>query len=262
MMRGIEGVFGSDVPIFGGSAADNDISGKWAVYEGSNGVISSGVAMFAVKKDSGVRVGAHLSSPYVATETMSEVTNSLGRTLVSLDDKPAADVLYAQVGDVLKEQHSSGGATLAPMSTRPYALRRNGSGDIAVHVSSINQPAGTVSLFVEPRAGDKLVRMENVEKLKPVFAVGEAIRESYLNALRRAGIEDSSPVAAMMVYCGGLSMAVGEGLERNCVIDLQFLQGIPKHATVGFTAFGEQGPCGDEGSNQHRNLSVGMLVLQ
>lgn len=257
VLRGVADVFGADVAVFGGSAADNEVAGDWAVVEANAGVMTNGVAIFGIRKGAGVRVGAHLVSPYSATETAASVTGAEGRTLISLDGERAADVLYKQVGDVIETQYKNGGMTLTPMSTRPYALRR-GDDEIAVHVSAINQPEGTVSLFAEAKEGDTFVAMQNFEGGDPVETAGEAIRRSYTGALEAGGIE-GRPTAALLIYCGGLGIAVGEGLEWNMVGDLQRIEGLPD-AIIGFTAFGEQGPC--DGRNQHRNLSVGMLVMQ
>ena len=255
VLRGLSAVVGNSVPIFGGSAADEDVSGKWRVFEGDE-VHLNGIALFGIRANAGVRVGAHLASPYVPTDVVSTVTKTLGRTLVTLNEKPAADVLYEQVGAALEEAYEKGGPILAPMSTRPYAIHREGQ-EIPVHIAGINQPGGTVDLFVDAKEGDKLVAMSNVNNVSSVKAAGDGIRESYAKACANGGIDNA--VAALMVYCGGLGIAVGEGIERNCVIDLQRIEGVPR-STVGFTAFGEQGP--KDGVNMHGNLSIGMMVLQ
>ncbi len=255
VLRGLEAELGSSVLIFGGSAADEDVSGKWRVFEGDD-VYSQGIALFGVRANAGVRVGAQLASPYVATDTVTTVTKTQGRTLVALDEKPAADVLYEQVGDAVEEAYKAGGAVLKPMSTRPYAIQRDGR-EIAVHVAGINQPAGTVDLFVDPKEGDKFVAMSTVEGQETEYAVGDGIRDSYAKACAAGEID--KPVAALMVYCGGLGIAVGKQIDRNCMVDLQQLDGLPR-STVGFTAFGEQGP--KDGVNMHTNLSVGLMVMQ
>lgn len=256
VLRCVADVFG-DVPVFGGSAADNEMAGAWKVLEGGVGVMTNGVALFAVRKDSGIRVGAHVVSPYTATSTAARVTGAEGRTLVSLDGKRAADVLFAQVGEAVKTEYESGGVILGPMSSRPYALRR-GDEEIAVHVEAINQPAGTVSLYAEAKVDDEFVVLENMTGGDSASAAGEAIRKSYHGALQVAGIE-GTPSMALMIYCAGLSIAVGERLEWNLVGDLQRIEGLPE-AIIGYNAFGEQGPV--DGRVRHRNLSVGMLVMQ
>lgn len=259
VLRGVQSVVG-EVPVFGGSAADEDLSGSWRVFGGGMGSSAEGVVLVGIKAG-GVKAGAALVSPYLETERDVEVTDCEERTIVSLGGRPAADVLYEMVGDAVGEEYRNGGLTLGPMSTRPYALRRGGD-LIAVHVAAINQPAGSVDLFAEVETGDRFVAMENSGGGDSASAAGIAIRDAYEGAKRAAGMQ-GDPGVAMMVYCGGLGMAVGDKLERNLKDDFAELQGLPAGA-VGFTAFGEQGPCecAEGVKNMHRNLSVGMMVMQ
>lgn len=289
VIRGIKKALGDDVKIFGGSAADNTVSGDWRVYQDLDSY-GSGVAMLGIRKKRGLRMGTWLHGPYTASNTLGKVTKSEGRTIHTLDDKPAADALYRFEGEGIEDAYRNGGDVLAPMSVRPYGLQRvrkytRSDGEevtetttLPVHIASINQPDGSVSLFAEAREGDELRKMShvarpnpnvpewarNVQKtpeidpetgnITPQAAAGDAIRYSYERACAQ---NDVKPVACLMVYCGGMAMAVGEkGLEKNCVLDLQQIEGLPWHSTIGFTAFGEQ-HAGD-----HFNISVGMLVLE
>jgi hypothetical protein len=254
VLRGVQDVFGGGVAVVGGSAADNDVTGSWSVLHDGQ-AFGDGVAMFAVA-GSDVSAGAGLCSPYQPTARRVEVTAADGRTLLTLDGRPAADVLFELVGDAIGAAHRDGGMTLGPMSTRPYALQR-GDDHLAVHVASINQPAGTVSLFAEAESGDHLVAMENQGGGGSAAAAGLAIRRAYAAAKESGGL--SSPSAALLVYCGGLGIAVGDALEGNMRVDFGAIPGLPP-AALGITAFGEQGPVG--GGSQHCNLSVAMLLLE
>jgi hypothetical protein len=253
VMLAIESVFGSDIAVLGGSAADNDVSGSWSVFHNGK-AFGAGVAMFAVAGD-GIKAGACLSSPYKPTETSLKVTEANGRSLIKLDGKPAADALFDLVGDTIAAEYEEGGMILGPMSIRPFALKRDGD-YIAVHVAGIEQPAGTVNLFAEAAVGDELVQMENVCGGDAASAAGRAIKDSFYAAMKSGGL--SSPAATFLVYCGGLGIAVGDALATNLTEDFASLP-LPA-AALGVTAFGEQGPTGP--CNQHRNLSVGMLLLE
>lgn len=253
VMSGIQSVFGADVPVVGGSAADNDLSGSWCIFH-NGAVFGTGVAMFAIAGDN-VKVGACLSSPYTPTEKSMTVTGADGRTLLTLDDKPAADMLFDAVGDAIEAEYEDGGMILGPMSTRPFALKR-GDDHLAVHVAGIEQPIGSVNLFAEAAVGDKLVKMDNAGGGDSAKAAGIAIEESFKGAMEAGGLSD--PSAALLIYCGGLGIAVGDKLVGNLTDNFAGLP-LPK-AALGVNAFGEQGPCGS--ANQHRNLSVGMLLLE
>jgi hypothetical protein len=68
----------------------------------------------------------------------------------------------------------------------------------------------------------------------------------------------SSPKAALLVYCGGMAIAVGDKLDEGLKGPLaQATAGVP---VLGMTCFGEQGVCGRAG-NVQRNLSMGMLTF-
>lgn len=259
VMRGVSSVMGDDVAIVGGSAADNDVSGSWSVFHDGT-TAGAGVVMFGVC-GSDVKAGACLASPYTPTENKVKVTKAEGRLMMTLKDLPAADVMHDLVGDAISKEYEEGGMVLGPMSTRPYALQR-GDDYLAIHVAAINQPEKSVLAFAEANEGDYLVEMANEGGGDSAKAAGEAIRTAYTNAKRNGGIS-GSPSAALLIYCGGLGIAVGDALRENLTSDLAGLPGLPE-ACVGFTAFGEQGPVDLSTGigNQHRNLSVGMLVLE
>lgn len=254
IMRSIHEVFGDEVPIVGGSAADEEVSGMWRIFaEGRR--FPAGVAMLAIAGDA-VKAGACITAPYTPSEKSMTVTGAEGRKLLTLNDRPAADVLHQAVGYPIYFEYKNGGAILGPMSKRPFALKRNDE-YLSVHVASIEQPSGAVNLFAEAAVGDELVQMENVGGGDSACAAGIAIEESFKGAMEAGGIE--TPKAAFLVYCGGLGIAVGDKLEGNMTGNFASLP-LPA-AAVGVNAFGEQGPSKD-GTSQHCNLAVGMLLLE
>lgn len=254
IMRSIHEVFGNEVPVVGGSAADDDVSGMWRIFaEGRR--FPAGVAMLAIAGDD-VKVGACVNAPYTPSEKTMTVTGAEGRKLLTLNDRPAADVIHQAVGYPIYFEHKNGGVILGPMSKRPYALKRN-DGYLSVHIASIDQPSGSVNLFAEAAVGDELVQMENVGGGDSASAAGIAIEESFKGAMEAGGIE--TPAAAFLVYCGGLGIAVGDKLEGNLTGNFASLP-LPA-AAVGVSAFGEQGPS-KGGMSQHWNLAVGMLLLE
>ena len=64
----------------------------------------------------------------------------------------------------------------------------------------------------------------------------------------------TTPKAGLLIYCGGLSIAVGDGLASS-------LSGLAdKPPLLGITAFGEQGNV--NGENVHSNLAVGLALFE
>lgn len=263
VLRGVHEVLGENIPVVGGSAADNDVSGKWAVFHDGR-AIPSGVVMFAVTGSS-VKAGASLASPYNPTEHKFKVTKADGRTVHSLENRPAADILYDIVGDAIAEEFKNGGMILGPMSTRPMSLRRSmkdGSETyLAVHAAAINQPEKSISLFVEAQVGDELTVMDNDGGGDSARAAGIGINNAYSTAKRNGNMV--APSCSFLVYCGGLSMAVGDRLAETLT---QAYAKVAPDCSTGITAFGEQGPlasaAGNTPMNNHCNLSVSMLLLE
>lgn len=66
------------------------------------------------------------------------------------------------------------------------------------------------------------------------------------------------PKAALLVYCGGMAIAVGDKLDEGLKGPLMAATaGVP---VLGMTCFGEQGVCGEAG-NVQRNLSMGVITF-
>jgi hypothetical protein len=262
VLRGIHDVLGTTMPVVGGSAADNDATGNWAVFH-SGTAYRAGVSLFSIAAD--VSVGAAMFTPYLETTRSAVVTETNGRKIVRLDGLPAVDVIYSFVGDAIASKYKEGGMIIRQTSTFPMALRRLGSDQtihhISAHAAFIHQPEGSVSFFAEAKVGDTLIVMENTDGRCSAGAAGWAIRSAFESAKTNGGLRN--PSCCLLVYCGGLAIAVGDGLADNMRDD--FASIAPKSA-IGLTAYGEQGPLrsslGDYSSNQHCNLAISMLLLE
>jgi hypothetical protein len=79
----------TNIPIAGGSAADNTIEGHWNQF--ANGVVySGGVVVTAMFPSTGVH--SFFWSGYYTTEHRGTVTQASGRTIHTIDNRPAAEV--------------------------------------------------------------------------------------------------------------------------------------------------------------------------
>jgi hypothetical protein len=262
VLRAIHDVLGTALPVVGGSAADNDATGNWAVFH-SGIAHKTGVSLFSIAAD--VSVGAAMLTPYKETTRSAVVTETNGRKIVKLDGLPAVDVISSFVGDAIESMYKEGGMIIRQTSTFPMALRRLGSDQtihhISAHAAFIHQPEGSVSFFAEAKVGDTLIAMENTDGRCSAGAAGWAIRSAFEAAKKNGGLRH--PSCCMLVYCGGLAIAVGDALADNMRDD--FADIAPKSA-IGLMAYGEQGPLrsnlGDYSSNHHCNLAVSMLLLE
>ncbi|MBL1435589.1 MAG: FIST C-terminal domain-containing protein [Rhodobacteraceae bacterium] len=253
VLVGIESVVGKRVPILGGSAADNDISGNWQVFDKTQSV-SSGVTVSVLFPSTDVSFSYH--NGYAPTDISGVVTKVAGRLLCEIDNRPAAQVLdeWTQ-GAVIP--HSSTGpvsilseSTLSPLGRYlddvrglPYFL--------LAHPSEV-YPDGSIGLFADVQLGETLTLMEgSIESL-----TARAGKVASLSAkLGNMASDDIS--GGLMVYCGGCMLAVEDHME-DVISGVQ--RALPATPFLGVFTFGEQGVVID-GSNHHGNLMISCILF-
>ncbi|MHC1600020.1 MAG: FIST N-terminal domain-containing protein [Candidatus Methanospirareceae archaeon] len=121
ILAGIEEVTGKDVPVFGGSSGDNDITGKWKQFANER-VYSNGISLTAIYTD--LKVGWALEAGYKRSEYRGTITKAEGRTIYEIDNQPAAEVYnYWTGGKVVAEELETGCSVLS--KTREKGRREN-----------------------------------------------------------------------------------------------------------------------------------------
>lgn len=196
-LKGICDVIGR-VPFFGGSAADNSISGDWKLYT-NDGVFGTGVAVaffYSAKPFANQFTGA-----YRETGDMGIVTKLDGkRKLLEIDGVPAVKKYAQWTGvepDALKGMALLGATITSPLGVKDrlgdlVAIRHpmNGNDDYSMNVGN-NLAVGTTVMRLEA----------TVDEL--IDSTGEALR-----ALRK---KLHAPVAAYhLVHCGGRRAGIGD----------------------------------------------------
>ncbi len=99
ILAGIESVLGPNVPVLGGSAADNAVLGNWSVI-GNGAGSREGVAVSAVFPS--CEPGYSFHSGYSATSHFGIVTRAKDRVLQEIDGRPAARVYNEWTGGALE----------------------------------------------------------------------------------------------------------------------------------------------------------------
>ncbi|CAN8064935.1 unnamed protein product [Agarophyton chilense] len=236
------------VAVFGGSAADNTVTGGWSLHH-DQGVFSTGLSAVGIK--AGVPFGSCLLPPYKKGEQYAIVTKCAGRVIHELDGKSAGEVLREWVGEVIETQSREGGSVLVECASFPLGVERVSGGWIGIHAAQITAE-GSVGLFAEVNEGDKLTVMRKMGGADSATAASIGLEHVYKEAMNQGGL--TNPKAGILIYCGGLSIAVGDELNKS----LEPIKG--KAAMLGMTAFGEQGQVA--GRNLHSNLAIGMALFQ
>lgn len=238
-LKGISEVIGR-VPFFGGTAADNSISGEWKLYT-DKAVFSDGVAVaffYSPSKIKNIFTGA-----YRETGDVGVITKTGGaRTLIEIDGEPAVKRYARWTGvdaDSLK-----GGALLAATITSPLGVK-DPLGDLVAIRHPMNGN-NDYSMAVGSNLAEKtaVIRME--------ATVDELVESASVTAKTLKAKMPEAPAALHLVHCGGrragIAGRIGEVVSavKEAAGDVPFI--------MEFT-FGEYGSV-DDGRN-----AMGGLML-
>lgn len=267
VLAGIGKVIGDDVPIAGGSSADNTISGDWKQF-GNTAVLSDGIVVTALFPSTEVMFAFHSgyepteakgiitkAGGYEATDNTGVVTNSNKRTLCEIDGRPAAMVYNEWVDGAISEKLEKGGNILQLTTLYPLGRVAGYIGKIPyyqlAHPETVTAD-GSITLFADINKGDEIALMRGTidSLISRAGRVAQSALETYY--------ADHEEVAgALVVYCAGCMLTVQDRLDE--VVD-SFKTALPETPFLGTFTFGEQG-CFLNGENRHGNLMISVLLL-
>lgn len=253
-ISGIEAAVGPDVPIIGGSAADDTISGEWTVSDGTH-ISGHGIVVSVLFCSSPIHFA--YQNGYEPTSETGTVTRALGRKVFEIDHEPAADV-YARwnsgaVPSAMGQSETHNilaDATLWPLGRKIGSL--GGIPNYLLAHPSLSNSDGSLDLFAEVKEGEEMTQMTGD---KAALAARAGRVASF--ALKAGEVVQEDVAGALMVYCGGCMLAVQDRLEEvyggvgSALGDAPFL---------GTFTFGEQGPMHSAG-NKHGNLMISCIVF-
>lgn len=241
------------VPVFGGSAADHAIQGGWSIFTNDD-TKRDGVTLAAIFGDN-LRVGAAIEGPYEPTANQARVTASNGRTVKSLDGRPATEVLHSWMGDAIADQVREGGNLLMQTALSPIGISRSGNTGKPFHVllhPAHAHPEGNIDLFAEAPEGSTVCLMSGTGD--SLVGIVDRLVDRCVDS-SKLGIQDVR--GAFLIYCAGCAGALGNRIDEV----LSRLSGrLPDVPLLGFCTFGEQGHVPEIG-NVHTNLSVALVVI-
>jgi hypothetical protein len=252
LLRGIYQVLPPETPLLGGSAADDDLSGRWRVWGG--GRPGAGAAL-AVCGWPG-RFGAAFRSGYLTTGRSGVVTRADGRVLHEIDGRPAAEVYNDWCRGALGDGMAPGGPVLAKTTLRPLGVARTSVLGIEVHLllhpERVVLPGPSLQLFAPVKAGDTVKLMSsNPDSL--VLRPAEVAQQ----AMRSGRLARGEVIGSMMVYCGGCLLAIR---ERRSEMVQNYRAAVGHAPSVATFSFGEQGSIVPR-QCEHGNLMASVLVL-
>ncbi|MEE2789374.1 MAG: FIST N-terminal domain-containing protein [Myxococcota bacterium] len=248
----LAGELGGQVPIYGGSSADNEIAGQWFVGD-RTGIHAQGIVVSVLYPNATVLHAFH--SSYVPTGTSGVVTDSEGRTIRQIDGQPAAEV-YNKWTDGAFEQSMGGGNILGASTMTPLAVEVGAIGGVAyhrlLHPETIRAD-GAITLFAEAETGEALhlLRGDEASLLSRAGRVAMAAMDGDAQGLD--GI-----AGGLITYCAGCMLAIEPKLDQ--VVD-SISKAMPSVPFIGQFTFGEQGTF-PGGETCHGNLMISTVLFR
>jgi len=251
VIQGIQDVVGSDVPIAGGSAADNSVAGNWSIIANSD-VTADGVAITVMFPS--VKISHTFQSGYSPTTCSGTATRADGRIIYEIDGKPAADV-YNEWSNGIINSAINGGNILAQTTLHPIGRKVASIGQVDYyklsHPDSVTAEKA-LTLFSEVSTGDKLVLMSGSKN--SLIARAGRVAQSVLDVEE---LDVANISGALVVFCAGCMLAIQDDMGKV----VNSINGVLEEKPfLGAFTFGEQG-CFVEGGNTHGNLMISMVIF-
>jgi hypothetical protein len=257
VLAGVRSVMHDTCPVYGGSAADNEVAGRWRLLM-KDGPLPDAIVV-AVLFPSGTLGHAFqggcapTGQSGVVTQVLGEVGGTVGREIITIDDLPAGQVYNQWIGGELADELRTGGNILARTTLHPLAISIEQPGEAAhhllIHPESFTAD-GHLRTFCNVARGERLFAMQGDAARLP-DRTGRVVS----HALRQLG-EDQPLRGALLIYCAGCRLAVGERIDGVAAAVHEVLGDTPY--LCAFT-FGEQGSLG--GGNRHGNLMISALAF-
>ena len=223
-LKGITEVIGR-VPMFGGSAADNTITGNWQLYS-DKGVCADGVvlAFFYTKK----KMHNEYTGAYRETKDMGIITKVNGlRTLVEIDGEPALRKYAAWRHMDPKEL--AGGALLGAAVLSPIGVKDRLGDLVTIRHPMNGNEDGSMAIGNNLAEGTAVIRME---------ATVDELINSTGDTLHRLRGRAPQVGAYHLVHCGGRRAGIGDRIGEVAEQLKKEANGVPFIAEFTFGEYG------------------------
>jgi hypothetical protein len=252
ILLGIEDVIG-EVPIIGGSSADDTIEGEWKQFVNDR-VYSNGISLTVVFTD--LKIGFAYEAGYIRSEKQGVITKANGRVIYEIDNKSAAEVYNNWTGGIISEKLKTGGTVLRETTFYPLAKILTGEDQtihyLSIHPLSVNATDKSLTVFAEVKEGEKIELMHGNWELLLNWA-----QTTPSKALINGNIEKGEGAFGLYTFCAGTMLAIPEEWRSRMPLLVEGTIGIP---FIGTFTFGEQGLIPGVG-NRHGNLVNSMIIF-
>lgn len=255
-IKGIEEYFGTFVPVFGGSSADNTISGEWSLFC-NEGRYQSGLIVTAFYSDN-PPVGSYHCG-YEPTGQQAKVTSAKGRVIEKLNGEPAAHVYNKWTQGIIDENIKGKDKNILSKTTLfPLGRQKLSSSGLSYfllsHPDHITEESG-LSLFSEVKEGEEVFLMKGT-----IQSLEERASEVAKALMSREGLTKKDIAGALVIYCAGCMLAVNSSGNMDRVLKNLKVE-LGEVPILGAFTFGEQG-CLLEEENLHGNLMISVTLFK
>ena len=243
-IKGIQEVIGM-VPVFGGSAADNTVEGKWSIYT-NNEIFSDGVAVaffYTDKEIKNVFTGA-----YHETTNSGIITEIKGkRTLVSIDGEPAVKKYARWTNKKIKDLE--GGNLLVETILAPLGVKDRLGDLIAIRHPMFANEDNSMNIGANLAVNTAVIQMEaSVDEL--INSTGKTMKELNKKMNTEAG-------AYLLVHCGGRRLGIGDRIDEVAKQLKKEANGTPFMTIFTFGEYGVE----DNGGNTTGGLMLSFTAF-
>lgn len=248
VLAGVQQIVGRGTPMLGGSSADNAAAGQWAQF--CNGTVLQGAVVVSVLFPSGP-ISTAFQGGFAPTGDSGMITHSLGRKLMRIDDRPAAEVYAEWTRGAVPVPGSQMRSILSESTLHPLGVVTDHIAGVPFHMlahPACSHPDGSLDLFADLREGDRVWQMKGTPD-SLIDRAGQVARAALGSA--------PPPLGALVIYCAGCLLAQPDRLPDVVAQVADALQGAP---FLGVFTFGEQGILPPDQS-RHGNLMYSCTVF-
>jgi len=258
LLAGIEEVLGKEAPVVGGSAFDDDASGKWRQFANGD-IYVNGVVLTVFYTD--LKIGWAYESGYEKTEHRGIITKAGGRTIYEIDNRPALEVYDEWTGGLVSEVSagSNEDVIIEIPRTALYPIAKIMSGKhreihyVPMHPYFWDMKNKSITLGVNANVGEEVTVMLGTWERNLHHCQATTSK-----ALLSKNIEKDEAYFAIYSYCLGKMLTIPE--EERAKIPLMFNIALGDTPWVGANTGGEQGHLEGVG-NEHGGLVIDVIVF-
>ena len=243
-IKGVTEVIGR-VPFFGGSAADNEIAGKWWIYNGTE-TFQDGCTIAFFYTDTPFT--NKFTGAYAETDKFGVVTKMNGdRAIAEIDGKPALDVYADWRG--MDVEGLVGGALLSESIVAPLGVKDRLGDLVAIRHPMNGNEDHSIAVGAKVVEKTAVIMMDG-----DVDVLVGSVAKTAGELKEKAG---AKPAAYFFVHCGGRRAAIADRVGEIADAFVAEADGVPFIAEFTFGEYGYE----DDGLNATGGLMLSFTAL-